>query len=53
VKVLLTDPDVAAGELAYQPVTVPIGETEYDEDSGVLTVTPLDLTRTGLATVVS
>lgn len=53
VKVLLVDPDTAAGELTYAATVFPLGETEYDEDAGVLTVTPMDLTRTGLAAVFS
>ena len=50
-RVLLTDPDSAAGELALGSVTVPFGETDYDVDADVLTVTPLDTTPTGLAAV--
>jgi hypothetical protein len=51
VKLLLTDPDTAAGELTYQAPTINMGETDYDEDSGILTVTPLEVDRTGLAAV--
>ena len=53
VRVLLTDPDSAAGELALGSVVVPVGETDYDVDADVLTVTPLDTTPTGLAAVFS
>lgn len=53
VRVMLTDPDSAAGELALGPVEVPVGETEYDVDSDTLTLTPLDHTPTGLQTVFS
>lgn len=51
VRVLLTDPDVAAGELATGPVSLPVGQTEYDVDADVLYLTPLDRTPTGLAAV--
>lgn len=48
VKVLLTDPDSAAGELSLGAVRVPMGETDYDVDADVLSITPLDSTPTGL-----
>lgn len=52
-RVLLTDPDTAAGELTLGSVVVPIGETDYDVDADVLTVTPLDTTPTGITAVFS
>ena len=51
IRVMLTDPDTAAGELSTGPVSLPVSETDYDVDSGVLTVTPLDTTPVGLAAV--
>lgn len=51
VKVMLTDPDAAAGEFALGAVKVPIGETDYDVDADVLTLTPLDTTPTGINAV--
>lgn len=51
VRVLLTDPDSAAGELATGAVNLPVGETDYDVDADTLTLTPLDITRTGLSAV--
>lgn len=51
VKVLLTDPDAAAGELASGPVNLPVGQTEYDVDADVLYLTPLDSSPLGLPAV--
>lgn len=51
VRVMLTDPDTAAGELALGAITLPVGETDYDVDSDTLSITPLDISRTGLAAV--
>jgi len=52
VRVLLTDPDAAAGETTFGgPVQIVIGQTDYDVDADVLTLTPLDTSPTGLANV--
>lgn len=53
VKILLTDPDSAGGELTYQATSLIMGETEFDEDAGLLTITPLEVNPTGLAAVFS
>lgn len=44
-KLLLIDPDTAAGEKTIGPVTLVIGQTDYDVDADILTVTPVDTTR--------
>jgi len=52
VRVLLTDPDAAAGETTFGgPVQIVPGQTDYDVDADVLTLTPLDTSPTGLANV--
>lgn len=48
VRILLTDPDTAAGELALGAVQLVVGQTDYDVDSDTLTLTPLDVAQTGL-----
>lgn len=47
IRVLLTDPDTAAGEVALGAVQLVVGQTSYDVDSDTLTVTPLDATQRG------
>lgn len=51
VRVMLVDPDTAAGETSSGPVTLPVGQTEYDVDADVVYLTPLDVTPVGLAAV--
>lgn len=51
VRAMLVDPDTAAGETSTGPVTLPVGQTEYDVDADVLYLTPLDRTPTGLLAV--
>lgn len=53
VRVILTDPDTAAGETTTSgPVQIMAGQTDYDVDADVLSLTPLDTSPTGLAAVV-
>lgn len=51
-RVILTDPDTAAGETTTTgPLQIVTGQTDYDVDADVLTLTPLDTSPTGLANV--
>lgn len=48
VRILLTDPDTAAGELALGAVQLVVGQTDYDVDSDTLTLTPMDVAQRGV-----
>lgn len=51
-RVILTDPD-SATESSTGPVTIIIGEVEYDVDADVLTLTPYESAGNGLLDVLS
>jgi hypothetical protein len=47
VRVMLTDPDTAAGELSYTATNIALAETDYDVDADVITLTPFDRSASG------